>query len=100
MKTNHTAILLALLASAGVGVGAASVANADPAKAQKLTYQQKEEIAEALKILESTGTLVAKPNQCVRFDPDIIQMLQHEGLLTQTDSVLLSVCDGMSPRVK
>ena len=84
-------ILLLLLA--GI-FGGSFTAQADMTRARSLTPAQKQQIAEAIKILSNSKAISKSQyqNQCVQFDPDILKTLESEGHLQYDSSQAGVVC--------
>ncbi len=91
MKTRYTVpILLALL----TGTLEATAATAAPVPAQRLTYEEKIEVANAINLLINEDVLTIYPNQCLKFSitsPETTQRLSYKEQLEVTDAYNLLV---------
>jgi len=83
-------IILMLLATL-MGRGSA---HANVESANKLTQQEKQQIANAIKILSVNKVISNSQSQCVSFDEDILDRLEAEGYLEQGDVQPSSICIG------
>lgn len=59
-----------------------------------LTFKERQRIAWAIKVLETYQVFNVSENQCVQFEPTLIEQLQSEGLLNRRGSAYMSICIG------
>ena len=89
MKNKLFILTLALLAG--------SVKADEQKHTWNLSYEEKKQLAWAIKILAYTGALRVDENKCMSFDPDLIDELRKSGFLKKGDSKLMTFCVGSRP---
>lgn len=87
MKTKTVLVNLLFLAVAMASQGA--TANNDK---KELSDREKEQIAWALKVLVKTKTINLDEKRCEKVDCSILDLLQSEGLIQESDLSTQAIC--------
>jgi hypothetical protein len=85
-----TKIVIANLLFVAV-IASSQITSADN-RIKSLTDREKEQIAWALKILIKTKTMTLDEERCEKIDCSILDLLQKEGLIQESDLTTQAIC--------